>query len=274
MIQQEEEYRSFGEPFESHEVSNFGNVRRKLKNGTYRPLKGSVCQTYLRVCVSNKNNVCCFFIHHLVARAFIGKRPTGLVIDHIDRNRLNNHASNLRYTTYRENKKNSDTFKGYITERPTTKEDTSRFRVDIRRDGERYKKTFKTREEAEVWVNSEEYTDAVKNGKQGEGYIHKYESVVDKNQKYRGMTRIKGKLYTKVFESEKDAQDWIYHIRGLDHEALPQSSKRPKGTGNITVRKTKNGDIKYDAKMKRNGKQIAKTFSNSEEASTWLDSLI
>ena len=42
-------------------------------------------------------------VHHLVAEAFIGPRPEGLTIDHIDNNKLNNHYSNLEYVTLQEN---------------------------------------------------------------------------------------------------------------------------------------------------------------------------
>jgi len=43
-------------------------------------------------------------IHHLV----IGKPPAGKVVDHIDRDRLNNRSSNLRFVTQKENILNSD----------------------------------------------------------------------------------------------------------------------------------------------------------------------
>lgn len=45
-------------------------------------------------------------VHRLVAEAFLGKRPNGLVVDHIDRNKQNNHYTNLRYVTLSENSKN------------------------------------------------------------------------------------------------------------------------------------------------------------------------
>lgn len=45
-------------------------------------------------------------VHRLVALAFLGERPEGMVIDHIDRDKMNNHISNLRYCTQSENNKN------------------------------------------------------------------------------------------------------------------------------------------------------------------------
>lgn len=45
-------------------------------------------------------------IHVLVADAWIGKRPEGMEIDHIDQNRQNNHYTNLRYVSQSENDKN------------------------------------------------------------------------------------------------------------------------------------------------------------------------
>lgn len=45
-------------------------------------------------------------VHRLVALAFLGERPAGMVIDHIDRNKANNNISNLRYCTPSENSRN------------------------------------------------------------------------------------------------------------------------------------------------------------------------
>lgn len=42
-------------------------------------------------------------IHTIVAKAFLGERPEGLVIDHIDTIKTNNRPSNLRYVTKFEN---------------------------------------------------------------------------------------------------------------------------------------------------------------------------
>ena len=44
-----------------------------------------------------------FKVHELIARAFIGDRPTNYDIDHINGDRLDNRPSNLRYVTRSQN---------------------------------------------------------------------------------------------------------------------------------------------------------------------------
>ena len=46
-------------------------------------------------------------IHTLVAEAFIGRRPRGMQINHIDCNKKNNAASNIEYVTAEENIKHA-----------------------------------------------------------------------------------------------------------------------------------------------------------------------
>lgn len=54
---------------------------------------------YLRTKLNSKN----FMIHAIVAVAVHGPRPAGLVINHKDGNKLNNHPSNLEYCTVNQN---------------------------------------------------------------------------------------------------------------------------------------------------------------------------
>ena len=98
--------------FEDYEISNFGNCR---KNG--KIIKGSIQNRgYRYFQLNRKNKRKNMLFHHLVAEQFIGERPEGLVIDHIDRNKLNNNVSNLRYVSYQENIQNSIIYRDDILE--------------------------------------------------------------------------------------------------------------------------------------------------------------
>lgn len=58
---------------------------------------------YLRVGLHKNNIKCLMQVHSIIALAFLGKRPNGLVINHIDAIILNNCANNLEYISHCEN---------------------------------------------------------------------------------------------------------------------------------------------------------------------------
>jgi len=97
-------------------VSNLGRVKsitKGKKGGKERILKAlNSSNGYLEVDIYNEH----VLIHHLVAYAFLGPRPEGQEIDHLDRNSLNNKADNLRYCTRSENKQNRDDYRTDILE--------------------------------------------------------------------------------------------------------------------------------------------------------------
>lgn len=64
---------------------------------------------YLSLVLCNKGKPSMHTVHSLVAQAFIGDRPQGMVIDHIDGNRFNNHFTNLRYCSHKDNTNNPNT---------------------------------------------------------------------------------------------------------------------------------------------------------------------
>jgi hypothetical protein len=100
-----------------YEVSNKGNFRKgdkvmkcSVMNRGYKYFQ--LVKDYKRI-----NHL----IHHLVAHHFIGERPVGLVIDHIDRNKLNNDVENLRYVAQQVNCTNHDHYRADIIA-PTQRE--------------------------------------------------------------------------------------------------------------------------------------------------------
>lgn len=114
-MEEKEEWRQT--EFEKYFISNCGNLRKELASGEWKYLKGHINnQGYRWFCITVNKKQKTIMNHTLVAYAFIGERPEGLVIDHIDRNRLNNHVSNLRYITSQENRINSKDYRDDILE--------------------------------------------------------------------------------------------------------------------------------------------------------------
>ena len=83
-----------------YEVSDQGRVFRVKRY----PLKNiALRRNYQRVILYLNGARHYQAVHRLVAAAFIGKCPDGYVVNHLDGNPANNCASNLEYTTQREN---------------------------------------------------------------------------------------------------------------------------------------------------------------------------
>jgi len=92
-----------------YEVSNLGRVRSLVKYSRWQKVPRLLttrinCNGYLMIMLkaedgSFKTDV----VHRLVARAFVDGYQKGLVVNHRDENKLNNHADNLEWITSREN---------------------------------------------------------------------------------------------------------------------------------------------------------------------------
>lgn len=86
------------------EISNLSRLRKKKTGYIMKPqLKDGYYCIKRPICSNGPLKT--IHIHHLVAETFIAKRPDGLVIDHIDGNKHNNRADNLRYLSNHENSK-------------------------------------------------------------------------------------------------------------------------------------------------------------------------
>ena len=88
-----------------YEVSDQGQVRSKAKGRILRPRASG--PGYSAVSLSKHGKVKNRYIHHLVAFAFIGKRPDGMDINHKDCDKENNAVSNLEYISHGENQRHA-----------------------------------------------------------------------------------------------------------------------------------------------------------------------
>lgn len=80
-----------------YEVSNLGRVR-----GLYGPMRahrGKRSTDYPRIALAGKK----YFVHVLVASAFLGPRPAGYEVNHIDGDKGNPVLANLEYVTRSQN---------------------------------------------------------------------------------------------------------------------------------------------------------------------------
>lgn len=93
----------------NYAISNDGQVRREVGGRGHRA--GRVLKPlphprgYQQVNLWHDGRLTRRTIHSLVAEAFLGPRPDGQEIDHIDGDKHHNHVDNLEYVTSSENKR-------------------------------------------------------------------------------------------------------------------------------------------------------------------------
>lgn len=91
----------------NYKISNYGDIYSITTNKIIK----SHINEYYRIHLSLNNVSEIYFIHHLVYKTFKGEVPEDKVIDHIDRNKLNNYIDNLQLATRSENSLNINPYK-------------------------------------------------------------------------------------------------------------------------------------------------------------------
>jgi hypothetical protein len=102
-----EEYRKI-EDYQRYSVSRLGRVRNDV---TGRILKAGINTSgyqHVRLSKEGKPKTCT--IHRLVCEAFHENPNDYKCVDHIDRNKQNNHVNNLRWASYQMNNRNTTSY--------------------------------------------------------------------------------------------------------------------------------------------------------------------
>ena len=88
-----------------YEISDNGEIKSKVTNELLSKWKHNKTEYY---CVSlyKKPKAKSFYVHRLVATAFIDNPDNKRVVDHINNNKLDNTTKNLRWVTHKENMDN------------------------------------------------------------------------------------------------------------------------------------------------------------------------
>lgn len=89
----------------TYEVSDLGRVRRLYKTREPRILaqRAHPQRGYIVVDLQRAGKTCTQKVHRLVANAFLGPRPEGLVTRHLNDDKNDNRLVNLAYGTHLEN---------------------------------------------------------------------------------------------------------------------------------------------------------------------------
>lgn len=102
---EDEEWRDIEGYIGLYQVSSLGRIRNKHKRILKPQLRERKGHKAFKIQL-NSGRPNSYFVHRLVAGAFLCNEQDKPQVDHIDRNSLNNRADNLRWVTDKENKQN------------------------------------------------------------------------------------------------------------------------------------------------------------------------
>lgn len=85
----------------NYSVSEDGKVRNDISGRVLKPYPNNRSYLYVELQINKEQKR--FYVHQLVARHFVAGYEPGLVVNHIDGNKQNNHYTNLQWTTIKDN---------------------------------------------------------------------------------------------------------------------------------------------------------------------------
>lgn len=138
-------------------ISEYGDLKsleRKIKNKynststrKEKILKKKILNGYIRYSLTDNNKKTkSYFAHRLVAQSFLDNKQKFESVDHLDENKLNNHYSNLEWTTIGDNVKRYKSKRNFFGENNTNSILTMNDAIYIRDEFNRLNKTNKRKE--------------------------------------------------------------------------------------------------------------------------------
>lgn len=104
-----ENQRFYATPFTNYYISKAGKVLVNYRGGKVWKYKqihidhDGYATTSVSYYINGQHKVRSMYVHKLMALTFLGSRPKGCVVDHINHNKLDNSLRNLRYISNQEN---------------------------------------------------------------------------------------------------------------------------------------------------------------------------
>ena len=145
--------------FEIYNVSNFGQV---MNTNTHKIMKLNFKGGYNKISLTNNKIRKSMFVHRLVALAFIENPENKSDVNHKDKDKINNHISNLEWMTKKEN--NIHRCKDTII---TTNKNKSINRVN--KNTNEILETYNSIEDAAIWALNNNLTKNTHNGRNSIG---------------------------------------------------------------------------------------------------------
>lgn len=193
--------------FPNYDVSNFGNIRN---NSTGKYLRLSAKGGYYHVSLTNENTCKTFKVHRLVAFAFIENPENKSDVNHKDKNKLNNHLTNLEWMTRRENN-----IHRCLGVKITSNKNKPLFRID--KDTNEILEKYNSIELAGTWVFDNGYTKTIHNGRNAIGNcLNGLSQLAYKFKwKYEENNDLEDEIWKQVILENVDMKDKQYFVSNL-----------------------------------------------------------